>query len=129
MISRNWPNACVKADRLTAGLDDLDESQKYDLLEDLRQVLVAIRIAAFDLGLHGKDAGLDDHDIVAELEKHAKLDYEIRGEVLRDRRRWGTYGRDRDFDNRYRLFEGWVRDRYAYLKEKLELLGYAVEEP
>ncbi|NIL97518.1 MAG: hypothetical protein GTO53_07840 [Planctomycetales bacterium] len=62
--------------------NDPDESQKHQLLDDMRQVLTAIRIAAFDTGLHGRQAGLSDSDIVAELEKYAKLDYQIRGELL-----------------------------------------------
>lgn len=68
--------------RWSGDLAELDESQKHQMLGDLRQVLTAIRIAAFDSGLHSRQAGSSDSEIVAELEKYAKLDYEIRGELL-----------------------------------------------
>ena len=40
--------------RLSGGEQKLDRSDKQQLLADLRQVLVGIRIAAFDVGLYGR---------------------------------------------------------------------------
>ncbi|MCZ6795329.1 MAG: CotH kinase family protein [Planctomycetota bacterium] len=56
-----------------------------------------------------------------------ELKERIRDEVLRDRKLWGTYGGDGDFDRRFELFLDWVRKRYTHLRQKLEGLGYDVE--
>jgi len=67
---------------ITEDSDSLDESGKHELLSDLRHVLVAIRIAAFEVGLHGKDAGLSDSEIATELGKYARLDYQLRATIV-----------------------------------------------
>ncbi len=63
------------------------------------------------------------------LPKARRLRDLIRDEVVLDRGRWGSYGSDRDFDQRYALFENWVRSRYRHLKKKLEALGHEVAAP
>jgi hypothetical protein len=60
------------------------------------------------------------------LAKIERLRGPIEAEVQMDRRRWPTYGRERDYGDAYRALTGWVRDRYAHLEGKLEALGYPV---
>ena len=51
-------------------------------LADLRLLLTAVRVAAFDVALHGRGAGLTDTEIADELTKYAKLDCRLRGYIL-----------------------------------------------
>ena len=60
----------------------LEFQEKHDLLADLRLVLTAIRVAVFEIGLHGTGAAMSDSEIVAELGKYARLDYLLRGSVV-----------------------------------------------
>ena len=60
----------------------LSTADKRHLLDDLRQALVAIRVAAFDVGLHGRGAGMTDCEITEELVKHARLDCQLRAYIL-----------------------------------------------
>ncbi len=53
----------------------------------------------------------------------------IEREVDLDRRRWGTYGGDGDFDRRFDLFVDWTRRRYTYLRDRLASLGHRVGPP
>jgi hypothetical protein len=62
--------------------ETLDQEEKHDLLDDLRMVLTAIRIATFDIGLHGRDANLTDTEIADELGAYAQLDYQLRANVI-----------------------------------------------
>ena len=68
--------------RLDGGDEMLDDKAKRQLLADLRLLLTAVRIAAFDVALHGRDAGLIDMEIVDELTKCARLDSQLRGNIL-----------------------------------------------
>ena len=46
--------------RMNDDTQSLSTAEKHYLLDDLRQALVAIRVAAFDVGLHGRGAGYPD---------------------------------------------------------------------
>ncbi len=50
----------------------------------------------------------------------------IREDARLDRRRWGSYGGEKDFDRRFRRFIDWIPKRYDHLRRKLEGLGYRV---
>jgi len=68
--------------RIGDSVETLDEQEKHGLLDDLRMVLTAIRIAAFDSGLHGRDANLTDTEIADGLSAYVWLDYQLRGNVI-----------------------------------------------
>lgn len=60
----------------------LNQQERHVLLDDLRMVLTAIRVATFDIGLHGRDANLTDTEISDELKAYAWLDYQLRGNII-----------------------------------------------
>lgn len=61
---------------------ELDRNDKQLLLADLRLVLVGVRIAAFDVGLYARGAGMTDTEIADELGKYARLDSQLRQTIL-----------------------------------------------
>ena len=68
--------------RFDGGVETQDDTTTRQLLADLRLLLTAVRVAAFDIGLHGRDAGLTDTEITDELTKYAKLDSRLRGNIV-----------------------------------------------
>ncbi|MCG8587047.1 MAG: hypothetical protein MI757_20265 [Pirellulales bacterium] len=77
------------ADRLDDWHDRAESDQEVGsteerrhLLDDLRLVLIAIRVAAFDVGLHGRGANMTDTEIADELGKYARLDCQLRAHLL-----------------------------------------------
>ena len=68
--------------RLEGGDEMLDDSAKLQLLSDLRMLLIAVRVAAFDVALHGRNAGLTDTEITEEVTKCARLDCQLRSNIL-----------------------------------------------
>jgi hypothetical protein len=68
--------------RIDGGDETQDDTAKRQLLADLRLLLTAVRVAAFDIALHGRDAGLTDTEISDELTKCARLDSQLRGNIL-----------------------------------------------
>jgi hypothetical protein len=68
--------------RFDGGDETQDDTAKRQLLADLRLLLTAVRVAAFDFALHGRDAGLTDTEIADELMKCARLDSRLRGNIL-----------------------------------------------
>ena len=62
--------------------ETIDRQEQQCLRDDLRMVLTAIRVAAFDIGLHGRSGNLTDTEIADELGAYARLDYEVRGNVI-----------------------------------------------
>lgn len=77
------------SERLTAWrthhLDDAQPiagTEKHRLLADLRQVLTAIRVAAFDIGLHGRGARMTDCEIAEMLGRYARLDCKLRAKIV-----------------------------------------------
>ena len=74
---RDWQSQLERG-----GDDALGDTAKRELLADLRILLRAIRVAAFDVALHGRCAGLTDVEIVDEAMKYAELDSRLRGNVL-----------------------------------------------
>jgi hypothetical protein len=77
------------ADRLatwqTRLLDEtppISGTEKHCFLADLRLVLTAIRIAAFDVGLHGRSARMTDCEIADMLGRFARLDFQLRANMI-----------------------------------------------
>ena len=68
--------------RLDGGDEMLDDKAKRQLLADLRLLLTAVRVAAFDVALHGRNAGLTDMEIAEEVTKCARLDSQLRSDIL-----------------------------------------------
>lgn len=68
--------------RIDGGDETYNDAGKMQLLADLRLLLTAVRVAAIDIGLHGRDAELTDTEIVDELAKYAKLDSRLRSNIL-----------------------------------------------
>jgi hypothetical protein len=57
-------------------------SAKQHLLADLRLALTAIRVAAFDIGLHGRGAKMSDYEIADLLGRYARLDFQLRANII-----------------------------------------------
>lgn len=68
--------------RFAGEAESITTAEKHRLLGDLRQTLTAIRIAAFDIGLHGRGARMTDCEIADELCKCARLDCQLRVNVV-----------------------------------------------
>ncbi len=68
--------------RLAEGQPPLSPLDKQRLLGDLRLVLTAIRIVAFDIGLHGRGANMTDTEIADEVGKLSRLDCQLRAHVI-----------------------------------------------
>lgn len=68
--------------RLAASAQELERNDKQLLLADLRLVLVGVRIAAFDVGLYARGAGMTDTEIADELGKYARLDSQLRQNII-----------------------------------------------
>lgn len=68
--------------RLADDASSITNDQRHRLLADLRSVLTAIRVAAFDVGLHGRGANMTDTEIADELGKYARLDCQLRAHVV-----------------------------------------------
>lgn len=68
--------------RLVDEAQPLSMAERQRLLADLRLALTAIRIAAFDVGLHGRSSRMTDSEIADELGKYARLDYQLRARIL-----------------------------------------------
>jgi len=68
--------------RLSSESPPISTDEKHHLLADLRLVLVAIRVAAFDIGLHGRGANMTDTEIADELGKYARLDCQLRANIV-----------------------------------------------
>ncbi len=68
--------------RLVDDAQPITTTEKHRLLTDLRLVLVAIRVAAFDVGLHGRGAKMTDSEIADELGRYARLDCQLRAHIV-----------------------------------------------
>jgi len=68
--------------RLADDTRSISPDEKHGLLADLRQTLAAIRVATFDMGLYGRDGGMTDSEIADELGKYARLDCQLRAQIL-----------------------------------------------
>ena len=68
--------------QIAEGSQSLSTAEKHELLDDLRQVLAALRVAAFEIGLHGRGAGMTDCEITDELAKYARIDCQLRVRII-----------------------------------------------
>ena len=68
--------------RLVDDAEPIDSTEKLRLLADLRQSLAAIRVAAFDIGLHGRGACMTDCEIADLLGRYARLDCQLRSNIV-----------------------------------------------
>lgn len=68
--------------RLSDEAQPVSRAEKHGLLADLRLALTAIRIAAFDVGLHGRSSGMTDCEIADMLGRYARLDFQLRANII-----------------------------------------------
>lgn len=68
--------------RLVDDAEPVTKSEKRSFLADLREALTAIRVAAFDVGLHGRNARMTDCEIAEMLGRYARLDYQLRANIV-----------------------------------------------
>ncbi len=68
--------------RLVDDAQPIARNEKHCFLTDLRLVLTAIRVAAFDIGLHGRGARMTDCEIADMLGRYARLDCQLRVNII-----------------------------------------------
>lgn len=68
--------------RLIDDAEQISKTEKHRLLADLRLVLTAIRVVAFDVGLHGRNARMTDCEIADLLGRCARLDCQLRSNIV-----------------------------------------------